>query len=229
MSNQSENFPYIPSGYITDGLVFFLDGKQLVTASAWTDIIGRKEFTLTNCSVGTNGVVFGSNSYGIYTGTITADAANETVEVVFLSTKATQTNQWFLSQPKIGNATGIQSGIAGKWTSSNEVSLTWHSDGSNHASYIFSNISQITLNELHCIGINGSRTIYDNAALTKNYSTNYGANSTGNTLIGARYNGSNMGTHFEGTLCALRIYNKKLTADQIKANQSIDVVRYAQS
>ena len=229
MAQRGGSSPIIPSGYETDGLVFFLDGKQLASASKWTDIVGGKEFTLTNCSKAANGIIFGSDSYGLCTGAITNNATNETVELVFVSTKTAKTNQYMLSQPKINNATGIQGAIGSKWSNGNQLSVSWHADGNNHMSYIFTDIAQLTLDALHCLSIKDGATVYDGTELTQTYQTYYGANSTGNTCIGARYNGATMNSHFEGTLCAVRIYSKKLTVSTIKANQAIDAVRYALS
>ena len=55
----------------------------------------------------------------------------------------------------------------------------------------------------------------------------FSGNTTDNgTTIGLRYYGTNKQNIFKGTIYAIRIYNRILTADEMKHNQRIDNERY---
>ena len=98
--------PVIPSGYVTNGLVFFLDALQGINGSTWTDIAGQKAFTLTDCVNSGNGIVFnGTSSKGVYNGSISSDWNNETIEAAISS--SVKTTKDILCQPFQNASVGI--------------------------------------------------------------------------------------------------------------------------
>lgn len=80
------------TGYVTDGLVLHLDGKnQGSTPGSWIDTIGLKEFVLIgNPTVTADGVSFstdGERQYGLYTGSVEDwPVGSCTIEVCFKPT-----------------------------------------------------------------------------------------------------------------------------------------------
>jgi len=214
---------YVPDGYITDGLVFFLDGKHGASANQWKDLIGDKIFALTNCTLGTNGVVFnGSTSYGEYNGAVTSDWENETIEVVVTVADPTQSqNRGILYQPLIDGHTGISMHFG--YHGNGQPRFALCTDGVNRAT-AWATLTQAA----NKVGGNADRVILNGTAVTNTDNTNYAVNTTGKAVIGCRKTASSPdGQHFfEGTIHAIRIYSRKLSQAEILANQSVDAEYY---
>lgn len=216
----------VPDGYVTDGLVFFLDGKQLVSAAGWTDIIGGKTFALTNCSVGTNGIVFDGTAYGLYNGAVSSDWENETIEVVFSDYPITSNTSVALkpmvlvSQPTINNALGIGLRFGDE---GNYIRIVMATDGVKRSLRQFAKTTFPTR-----IGTNVDRAIINEGNPVSNTSqTSYSANTSGKTVLGARtFTGDTVSAFYTGTIHAVRIYSRKLTEAEIKANQQNDATYY---
>ena len=217
--------PVIPSGYVTDGLIFFLDGKQLASASSWTDIVGGKTFELTNCSLGTNGVVFDGTAYGIYNGRISNDWSNETIEAVFDGYSGIKT-KFILGQPFVDNSVGIslRFGDGG----GNNVRVVPAIDGTRRTYYQANNVLNTTGKKR--VGCSANTPIVVNGSkLSGGSITNYSANNTGTTTLGGgRFSDDvTSTTMYIGTIYCVRIYNRKLTEAELKANQDNDLLYYA--
>lgn len=202
----------VPSVYVTNGLIFFLDGKQLATASKWTDIVGGKEFSLTNCSINGGGVVFdGSSSYGAYNGAISSDWESETIEAAIDTTMANSRD--ILNQPIPGISLRLS------LTDGNmRVVLRAGGGKATYCMYPSSVISRVVS------GIKGKAVVnkttytgYDYVIPTAAVSTTIGArNTSGNTYS----------AFFPGTIYAIRIYNRQLTEAEMLQNQQADIDRY---
>ena len=217
--------PVMPSGYVTNGLVFFLDGKQLVSASAWTDIIGGKTFTLHNCSLGTNGIVFdGSTSYGEYNGAVSSDWANETIEAVitYTGTSADFQKMSLFNQAMINNTLGAGMNFGNN--GNNLIRVCMAADGTTRV------LLQFTFDNTHkpkYISRSSAKLVANGTeSNASGGSTSYGANASGKTMLGARRTSGDPVNKFNGTIHAIRIYNKKLTVDEMISNQQTDAVRY---
>lgn len=216
---------HVPSGYITDGLIFFLDGKQNISANSWTDIIGNKAFALTNCILGTNGIVFdGSTSYGEYNGAVSSDWANETIEVVisYTGTSTDFQKMSLFNQALINNALGAGMNFGNN--GSNLIRVCMAADGTTRAllQFTFNNAAKpkyISRSAAKLV-VNGTE------SNSSGGSTSYGANSSGKTMLGARRTSGDPVNKFNGTIHAIRIYNKQLTVAEMKANQANDATYY---
>ena len=109
----------IPSGYVTDGLVFFLDALQGFNGNTWTDIAGGKPLSMTDCTDSGNGIVFnGTSSKGVYDGTITSDWQNETIEAA-IDTAQKSTKDVFC-QPYQNSRGGISLRLI-RWGDQNQL------------------------------------------------------------------------------------------------------------
>lgn len=214
----------IPSGYIKNGLVFFLDGKS-AQSGEWVDIVGSKSFTLTDCTVSSNGVVFnGTSSKGICSGQITSDWGNETIEVVIsgYSDGTALQRMSILSQPEINSANGIDMLFAyeGSYT---KIAIV--SDGTNRTFKTF----QKNLNA-RCLSASASNAVVNGTEQAGTGSTTFSANTSGNTYLGAYGEGSaEIVRYFGGTIHAVRIYNRKLSVAEMQANQQTDMTYYGLS
>ena len=224
MMGAQSKLPPIPAGYVTDGLVFFLDGLQLANANNWTDIVGGKKFTLYNCSVANsnNGIVFdGTTSYGETSGAITNDFANETIEVV--ASYFPNSTALLFSQPVVNGNVGI--GIAFSNSSSGgKVAVAIGHDGVKRNGRSATNATSDQRSK-KVLGINGSRLIIRKTNMTGTYETTWAGYETGVTTLGCRCNDSR-GNKYTGTVYAVRIYNRKLSEAEIGQNQDMDIVRY---
>lgn len=214
----------VPDGYVRDGLIFFLDGKQKVTDTKWTDIISGKTFTLTDCSV-SNGVAFnGTSSNGLLDGAVTHDWQNETIELA-LDLPATNPRRTMdiFCQPD-SDGLGISLRLV---TNGADTRLFSMATGLNGISAEYRQASYSVLQESHTISVAGrnlcvvgGNTIPDSISATP---SKLGRNMTG---IGARVLASDLSAFFPGTIYAIRIYNRKLSVAEMSQNQQADKERY---
>lgn len=212
----------IPQGYIQDGLIFFLDGKQKLTSSSWEDIVSGKKFNLYNCVLNQNGgaVFDGTTSYGEYSGVIYITRPY-TIELAcsgFLSGKSV-----ILSQSN----TGTVDFLCRVYTDNGVDNVRIiHSAASGFTHYaqktcqLYSNAAYIRSEYMP--------SLYADKQLrsgTKQYDFMEHSTVEGRTTLGC-LNNENYDFKYQGTIYALRIYNRQLTADEIFNNQAIDESRY---
>lgn len=221
----------IPSGYVTEGLVFFLDANQLASDTKWTDIIMRKQFDLTDCQKTANGILFDqATSVGVCPGQITSDLETETIETVFTAADTrtgggTIKNKAILCQPYANDAVGISLRFGDNGAG---VRCAIGLDGVKRAIMQFSPFRSSTEQYVHAISVNGDRCVFNGTKIGGSSQTSYSKNSTGDTVLGAVATSSVSGRNL-GTIHAVRIYNRKLTESEMKANQARDLVYYGLS
>lgn len=213
--------PRIPAGYVRDGLVFFLDGKQLLSNSMWTDLISSNCFELTNCVPARNGIVLDGNSFGEHIGPVSSNWTAETIEVVFTGIDSIKTKT-LLYQPMIDENVGASL----RFGDNGSVRVAMGIDGIRR-SVFQGNISDAG----NRISMTTDRCIVNGVALTGTSAASYSANQTGRTYLGChRFTlDGNMGGRYVGTIHAIRIYNRKLTQQEMISNQQNDLVYYGNS
>ena len=197
--------------YITDGLIFWLDGINRGGVSGkWIDLIGGKEFTLYNCAENDDNVQFAgnANSYGLCSGAISNDWNNETLEIA--TSRGTFKNKCLLCPPTINGATGI-----GYITPQSSANIWICLSGAQDPCIPATTASRYSLSK------NGG--VIDGVSKTRQNTDSWGANNTGNTYLGKRQNDTKA---FEGKMFSVRIYNRKLSDAEMKANQDVDVLRF---
>lgn len=213
--------PRIPPGYIRDGLVFFLDGKQQLTPSRWVDCASGKRFSLTNCSVASGGTVLDGTSYGKYGKPVTDDWNTETIEVVFNGITGIKAKTIFY-QPMIDAHVGASL----RFGDNVSTRVAMAPDG------IRRNVFQGAITSAsNRISLTADRCVLNGVALSGMSATSYSANQTGHTYLGCHRftpDGS-IGGRYVGIIHAIRIYNRKLTQDEMVSNQQNDVVYYGNS
>lgn len=230
MASSGVVLPPVPSGYITNGLVFFLDGKQLATATKWTDIVGGKSFALTDCTLTANGVVFnGSTSVGVMPGQISTDWENETIEVVFTGADKTTSPDYtiytraILCQPYMNDSVGISC----RFGNYDDVRCAIGLDGVQRAIRHYPKRGD-NVTYAHLIGLNTNLLIYNKTSKTASSNTSYSKNTTGDTVLGRSATSVTTGS-LNGIIHAVRIYNRKLSQAEIIANQNNDLSYYGLS
>lgn len=213
---QAASGPVIPSGYVTDGLVFFLDSLQLVDSGTWTDIVGGKTFALTDCTVSGGGVVFnGTTSKGVYDGAITTDWANETIEVAItgLGTKSHSV----LGQPYQNGTVGISMILAENYQNRQTAMIAINASGRN---FYWPPLNAVV------ISARSGLCVADKGVVTATQYATPGKNETNTTTLGHRIIGTSISSYFRGTIFAIRIYNRQLTEAEMLQNQQADIERY---
>lgn len=198
--------------YITDGLIFHLDGAD-ATQDKWVDRIGKIPFNLVNTSkTDDGGVMFtGSRSYGNYAAGLTFPLANCTLEIVYYATSSIASTHLFTP-----NTDGS---IAFGCTVQNVVVIS----NSNNAN---SKIYYVPIVDRHSVSVNKNNGYADGNALSVYSGTDCWYLRSGGTYIGCRTSGEN---YFSGVIYQIRVYNRILTEEEILFNQAVDYTRYIDS
>ena len=209
------------NGYVENGLVMFLDGlNKGPVGNVWESVVGNYDFNLYNCELANNGVVFnGSTSYGQCMTAIPNRPSDSTIEIcIDLQPNNGYSNEFILSPPedaKSGNFLGASIG-----NNANYPICTGFGNRSNTRWYARTTKMTASLNDVRGFVNGSSADIWNNVG-------SFSGNTTDNgTTIGLRYYGTNKQNIFKGTIYAIRIYNRILTADEMKHNQRIDNERY---
>lgn len=203
MSNYRRNL--LVNSYIADGLAFQLCGED-ATLTNWIDRIGKKEFVLSNCTLGNKCVCFnGSNSFG-KSDVFGWKADSSTIEIVFKLNNGNSYQLLFISPTNNSIAFGL---IAGR-------SCLW-----SNTSYPY---PEITYNDkIKTVSINKNLSYY-NLSLVSKVSGDFWYNNSSHTYIGCRKEPNQ--DFFNGNIYQIRIYNRILSADEIIYNQNIDINKY---
>lgn len=222
--------------YIQDGLVAHWDGVENAgrgvhdpSATVWKDLIAGYEFSLNNVTVNDDRMTFSGtisdglvNSYGVLSASDTEStfvaAKNGTMEVVFRSSSGAA-NQVFLQAPA---TSGIAFGI---WNTS--LMLNFSSVSSvNKAAFTFTSgtaTNSVSVRYDACAPVSA---LANGLALDASSDKSYWSypNDETQTFIGARASRKN--NPFAGSIYCIRLYNRRLTDDEIAANQSVDRKRF---
>ena len=198
--------------YITDGLIFWLDGINRGGVSGqWTDLIGGKTFTLYGVTELANGVVFSSSGYGTHDGPISANWADETLE--FAVGSMSLKNKCFLC-PASASPVGI-----GYISASTYGNFNINIDGASANRWAGPDTGSR-------ISANSSYAVADGSSINKSSTDYWGANKTATTYLGCR-NTTSRSKYINGTLYSLRIYSRHLSIAEMQANQVVDVARFS--
>ena len=188
--------------YITNGLVF------------WLDLIGGKQFDLTDCTFSETGVVFSAlGSRGSYAGPIGTGALNDTIEVAVTGGGqygGLSTSQMVLSPDNSNGGDYIALGRGGG------INGAWRMNGTSNP--------RVNLNGYTTISINSEYAVEGRHTTSHSNNDTWNANTTGYTYLGKRNSGNTY--PFNGTMHCIRIYNRHLSVAEMIANQTIDVQRF---
>lgn len=200
-----------PTDYITDGLVFHLDGADF--NGTWTDRIGNNTYTKagTISSNGDGGVSF--NKGHLSGNAVGYDYTLSTIEICAkVNSKPSGNGSALFHQ---GNGNYIM------YLISPSFSNVQYKTSSYDSKIVGDMFSKFT----HSMSISNNyfnKTPYGNETLTSRW--NYAAPS-GKLIIG-NYGASNYNNCFIGVLYQVRIYSRILTIDEILYNQQIDIYKY---
>lgn len=198
-----------PPEYITDGLIFHLDGiDKGPNSGSWTDLISGIEFTNTNVVATQYGWQFdGTSSY--FRSTYIFPASDSyTLEICFKPITGAGTSYGLL----FSGANTVNNLVFYKATNT----ITWLQR--NHTfNYT------ISVDAIHSISANLDSVLCDNSPISFNSGTDYWTSANVNyTWIGTR--GSS--NFFKGEIYSIRIYNRKLTQAEQVNNYKADKGRF---
>lgn len=191
--------------YITDGLVFYVDGINKGNVSgSWKDLVGGLVFTGTDVVSTTKGFSFNGTSSNFCCDSVFAGSADYTIEVCFKSDALPNPFCIF----GIGDNT--------------QYNLLFYRSN-NYITFLQrANTYTIPLSngQGYSISLNLDRGLVNGASITKNSGTDYWGNS--NSYIGK----CSQGRYYSGEIYAIRIYNRKLTEAEQRTNFAIDNQRF---
>ena len=194
-----------PDIYITNGLIFWLDGiNKGSNDNSWIDLIGGIVFTGTDVTSTEYGWSFnGSTSYFLSDSVLTG-TADYTVEVCF---KPNNTNTYCLF-------------MCNKNTQNN---VLFYKNGNNITFSQYNNTYPLTLsaNQKYSVSLNLDNGLLNGTSVSKNSGTDYWTG-TNNFYIGRR----SAGAYFSGEIYSIRIYNRKLSQSEQLTNFNIDNNRF---
>ena len=194
---------YDENSYIQDGLVFQLDGiNKGTTDGTWTDLKGGLVFTNYGAVEDANGFTFANNAYMRITSSFSPNE-NYTIESSFYCTT---------------KGVVISSGNSTKYNLFMYLSDGLFLQRANKYKY------DITMNANSIVSVNDSLG-YINGRIAQRLSQSDYWESDG-TNIGCSYYGSSPRRWFSGKIYAIRVYNRKLTSEELLYNQKVDNVRF---
>ena len=213
--------------YIQDGLVAHWDGVENAgrgvhdpSATVWKDLVAGREFTLYNVTVEDNGMVFAGaqTSYGELGAADTAatfeNASDGTLEIVYAS-RSTSGSQFILQSSE---ASGH---LASIWQSSRFLAACGYANNSPYFNFTSGKATNI-VSVLYTSAKPGRARVNGDYLTSAGYDCWAGA--TDVTTIGTRT--SKLNNPFNGAIYSIRVYNRRLTDEEIDANHAIDRKRF---
>ena len=189
--------------YITDGLVFHLDGiDKGDTQGAWTDLVSGTVFEGTAESQ--SNCFFFNNTYLSNSSFSLGANSNYTVEICYKET-VKQNGVLFCS----GNNT------TGNIFMAHYLSIYLQKGNSYNIDRVINTKYSLSLNSERC---------FQNL-IGKTYKGVGSSYTNSRTNIGCRYNG-NYQLFFRGYIYSIRVYNRNLTEAEILNNQKVDSKRF---
>lgn len=215
------------ASYIRNGLVAHWDGVENAgrgvhdpSATVWKDLVAGREFTLYNVTVEDNGMVFAGaqTSYGELSAADTAatfeNASDGTLEIVYASRSTSGSQIILQSSEASGHAASI-------WQSSRFLPACGLANNSPYFNFTSGKATNI-VSVLYTSAKPGRARVNGNYLTSAGYDCWAGA--TDVTTIGTRTSKSN--NPFNGAIYSIRVYNRRLTDEEIDANHAIDRKRF---
>jgi hypothetical protein len=214
------------SNIVTDGLVLHLDAANKKSypgsGTTWSNLApGGANFTLTNSPSysGNNNGIFtfnGTNSYAVAANNTSLDTQTPTVEVWVKTNATTQNGFWFEKGSVNSQYALFQEGVNIQWRLGPLGDLS-----TTAATYITTS----TWYQVVGTYTSGDRRLYINGVqVNSNATTGLLSTNTSGMYVGAY--GTGTGYYYNGSLSICRVYNRVLSADEIRQNFNAQRGRY---
>ena len=222
------------SNYVQDGLIACWDGIENAgvgvhdpVATVWKDVVGGYEFTLTGVTVNDDRMTFAGNkdSYGVLSAEDTVStfvaAKDGTLEIVYALEKVPSANDY-----QVMLQSSAAAGIAFGFTAA--TSLVPHtSNNSSSPNNSMYNFKTGTATNSVSVTYNNGLPAYvmGNGSVASPTGNNHWWYPEQETYIGVR---ANKTSFFKGSIYCIRLYDRKLTEEEIVLNRSVDQVRFCE-
>lgn len=203
------------NGYVKKGLIFYLDGiDKGSTDGTWTDLIKGLKFNNVNVEDKPVGWYFNKSAYFENTQAHNiVSNYNYTVEVIFTPYERANCFVFHI----LPNGAGVPVFHLG---TSNMI--TW-------LQYYYEYPLNIVANTLYMCGFNSNKGVINNSPVSIGSHSDYWSGQAGDSyrfIIGCRKNNNSYKEYFKGMIYSIRIYDRKLSQDEILSNQDNDITRY---
>lgn len=205
--------------YIQNGLIFMLDASNLGGVTGhWLDLIGSKDFVLygSYSKVG-KGIHFNDGDYGRCETMINVSSNNFTAEFcceILHSTIDSKRAKFLVNDAQVGTYPNL--GVLYRTNDANIISASYGGG-------IGAKVTTLP-NGKFTVSQNKDRTIYNiNETYTNNNTASWTTSNTQKMYLG---NFSAAANHLPFTIYCIRIYNRRLSADEMQYNQAIDNKRF---
>lgn len=209
--------PTVVSSYVTDGLVFHLDGINKGTGTGWTDLIGNLQYTAESGCVATdNAYQFTGqpDSYLYRTHDWSLGSEDLTVEVCYYDTEANNSCYYVFG---MGGSNSSKYPLFYKHTNSE---ITWIQGGNVYDG------SSMQPNTKYTISLNGDSGLVNGNSIPIKNSSDYWDVQSNCLRIGRASTGAASSNPLIGYIYSIRIYNRKLSQSEQLQNQRMDNLRF---
>ena len=210
----------IKENYVTNGLIFHLDGINKGTGADWVDLIGGIQLNLRTgyeCTSTLNSWSFpGNNNYYLSSanGAWSSIGGSDdfTVEVCYNNLN--------------NSARTFLFGFGGNYTSKYPIFyhdgtyITWMQSGYTY------NASSMTGNAKYTVSLNNNSGLVNGQTIQKTSSTDYWDVDHTDIRIGSASSGGAAGAPAKGDIYSIRIYNRRLSQSEQLQNQRVDNIRF---
>lgn len=213
-------------GYIQDGLIMLLDGiDKGVSDGNWKDLVNRKLFTNAGGAVSiADGFRFDASDNSYLKSNLEAwDMSTHTIEVVITTIIKT----WGVVFTCGSESENFNNCVSFRTLGSGAISSDGIRTNSNFNYYILPSGSTF-INKKTSFSTNYDRAISNMQQCIKSSTTDC-FSTKGAAVIGGRFWGGQtlyQTGRFIGDIHCIRVYNRKLTANEMLYNQMVDNVRY---
>lgn len=204
--------------YVTDGIILWLDGiNKGGTDGNWTDLVNGHVFTNRGCTVLSDGFSFDGVDDDMMNSTFNTVTTpmDNTIEVVVSAVDATGVHAIFCAGAPAGNKNTKRFYVA---ITTQLVCLATTSS--------YPTISTPTPAAVHSIVSCPDGGLYINGVAATPAANGYYNFQGASNRIGSGYYPTTVRHRFKGTIHAIRIYNRSLTAEEVAHNYALDLQRF---
>ena len=210
--------PSVNLNYVTNGLIFHLDGINKGTGADWVDLIGGMQFTKngTYSASTSNSWNFPGNrgDYLIYTGSLDSIGGSDDFTVEVCYNNSSNSSRMFVF------GCGHESGTKYPLYYHDGTYITWIQGGYTY------NASSMTGNSKYTVSLNNNNGLVNGQLIQKTSSTDYWDASNKDFRIGSASTGSATSYSMNGDIYSIRIYNRRLSQSEQLQNQMVDNQRF---
>lgn len=208
----------LKENYVTNGLIFHLDGINKGTGADWVDLVGGLQFTKQgiNSAFTSNSWNFPGNKgdYLIYTGSLDSIGGSDDFTVEVCYNNSSDSSKMFVF------GCGHESGTKYPLYYHDGTYITWIQGGYTY------NANSMTGNSKYTVSLNNNSGLVNGQLIQKTSSTDYWDSANKDFRIGSASTGTASQHSMKGDIYSIRIYNRRLSQNEQLQNQRVDNIRF---